>query len=479
MDKQRKIQLATDYYQLTVSNVYASEKQNKKAVFDMFTRKNPFDGGYTVFAGLEQVIEYINQFRFSKEDIDMLHKNHPEMTDYFLDYLKDFEFRGELYAMEEGSIFFPTEPIIRVKANLIEAQLVETTMLSIINHQSLIATKAARVTREAGNTSVLDFGIRRAHGVEAGLYGSRACMIGGCSGTSNVEAEYRWDLVSKGTISHAFVMSFESEIEAFRTFAKYDPNNLVLLADTYDTLGSGVPNAIKVFEEEKKAGRLKGAYGIRLDSGDLAYLSKQARKMFDEAGFTDAKISASSDLDEHIIANLKAQGACIDMWGVGTKMMTAYDCPALGAVYKLSQIETENKICPKMKISNDPIKVTNPGYKKVVRCYDKTTKKATADLIMLNDEVLDETKPLTIYHPIHTWKKRTLTNFTTKDMLKCIYKDGKQMYSSPSLKDIIEKAKEEKETFWPEYMRLVNPNEFHVDLSDKLYELKKEFLAKH
>ncbi len=481
MDKVRKLQLATDYYQLSVSNVYASMKgHNKVAIFDVFIRKNPFGGGYCVFSGLEEVIEYIKNLHFDMEDIQLLRKNHPELTEDFLNYLKNFKFSGEIYAMEEGEIFFPMEPILRVKADLIQAQLIETTILSVLNHQSLIATKASRVCYAAGDIPVLDFGLRRAHGHEAGLFGSKASIIGGCSGTSNVECEYRWEgIVSKGTISHSYIMSFDSELEAFRTYANYNPNNVILLVDTYDTLQSGVQNAIKVFSEQKKKGLLNGVHGIRLDSGDLAYLANKARKMLDEAGFESAIISASSDLDENIISNLKMQGAKIDLYGVGTKMMTGYDNPALGGVYKLSGIIKEKDIIPKMKISNDPIKITNPGYKKVVRCYDKNTNMAIADLILLEDEKIDSDKPLKIYHPMYTWKNRTISNFYTRELLKPIFVNGECVYSMEPLDKRREKCREEKNKFWTEYLRLVNPSEYHVDISDKLYEIKKGLLDKN
>ena len=478
MRRDRKLELATDYYQLSVSNVYLGENFHEKtAVFDVFTRRHPFSGGYSVFAGLEQVIDFINELHFDKEDIDLLRKNHPDLTDDFLDYLKDFRFTGEMYAMKEGEIFFPTEPLIRVKTNLIEAQIIETAILAMVNHQSLIATKASRIVSAAGKGHpVLDFGLRRAHGTEAGLYGARACIIGGCPGTSNVEAELSWDTVSKGTISHAYIMTFDNEIDAFRTYAKYNPNNIILLADTYDTLESGVKNAIQVFREEREAGRLKGNYGIRLDSGDLTYLSVAARKMMDDAGFPEATITASNDLDEYIINDLNNQGARIDNYGVGTKMITADGTSALGGVYKLSAFERDGKIIPKIKVSNDPIKITNPGYKKILRFSDNTSHIAIADLITLDDEVIDTNKPLTIYHPIHTWKKRTINNFSVRELLVPVFKNGKQVYKSPELSEIRDYHLMIKQSFWPEFLRLVNPSEYHVDISDKLYEIKKDIL---
>ena len=480
MNKERKLHLCTDYYQLSVSNIYMMNgSKDKTAVFDVFIRKNPFEGGYTVFAGLEQIIEYIETLRFSEEDIQMLKNNHPELVPEFLDYLRNFKFTGELYSLKEGEIFFPQEPIIRIKAPIIEAQILETAILAIINHQSLIATKASRVCRAAGKGMVLDFGTRRAHGTEAGLYGARACLIGGCAGTSNVEAEYLFDTISKGTMSHAYVMSYKDEFEAFCDFAKYNEDNVIILVDTYDTLGSGVPNAIRLFDKLKAEGRTKGIRGIRLDSGDMAYISKKARKMLDEAGHTDAIISASSDLDEYLINDLNNQGAKIDSWGVGTKMITAFDCAALGGVYKLSEYDSDGEKLPKMKFSDTPSKITNPSYKRIVRLRDKKSGIALADLIALNDEVIDENKPLTIFHPVFTYKKRTIENFYCEDLLECIYKDGKLCYDSPSVQEIAVYHKEKIATFWEENLRFVNPHEYHIDISDELYAMKHELMRSH
>lgn len=476
--KNRKLHLATDYYQMSMSNVYILENmQSSEAVFDVFIRKNPFSGGYTVFAGLEQVVDYLLNIHFEEEDILMLKKNHPEISDKYLDYLRNFKFTGSLSSVEEGCIVFPQEPLLRITAPLIEAQFIETTILSIINHQTLIATKASRVVDAAAGDGVMEFGLRRAHGTESGLYGARATIIGGCIGTSNVEAESFWDIPAKGTMSHSFVMSFDNELEAFRTFAKYNLNNLILLVDTYDTLNSGVVNAIKVFCELRDEDKLKkGHYGIRLDSGDLAYLSKEARIMLDEAGFADASITASSDLDEYLIQDLKLQGAKINMWGVGTKLITAYDNAALGGVYKLAQITKNGVKKDTIKISDAPEKVTNPGKKSIVRIYDKSTNKSLADIIILEGEKIDEAKPLTIFHPVYTWKKRTLENFYVKSLHKEIFKNGKLVYDIPDILSSKQKLKDEKETFWAAVLRLKNPYEYHVDLSDKLWNLKKELL---
>lgn len=479
--KERKLNLATDYYQLSVGNVYYQcGMEDNVGVFDVFIRKNPFEGGYTVFAGTEQIVEYIESLHFTDEDVELLRKNHPELCEEYLEFLRNFKFTGDIYAVAEGSIVFPQEPLVRVKAPMAQAHIVETALLAIVNHESLIATKASRVCAAAKGDSVLDFGMRRAHGTEAGLFAARAAMIGGCSGTSDVEAEYRFDCISKGTMSHAYVMSFESEYEAFEKFAQFNPDNVVLLLDTYDTLNSGLPNAIKLFEKLRDENKLNGIYGIRLDSGDLAYLSKEVRAAFDAHGLHKAVISASNDLDEYMIADLKAQGAKIDMWGVGTKMITAYDCPALGGVYKLSMlIDKDGNEHHKIKISDDPIKITNPGCKKIVRLISNKTNKALVDLITLDDEEIPEGKAIKVYHPLFTYKQRVLSDFHTQELLECIYKDGKLCYEPKSVKEIAEYHKKQRELFWEENLRFVKPDEYHVDLSDKLYDLKKELIVKH
>lgn len=473
MQFDRNLELATDLYQLTMANVYFNEgKDKEEAVFDLFIRKNPFNGGYTVAAGLEQVIDYIKNLKFDSEEVELLGKNHPEFTPEFLEYLKNFKFTGDIYALEEGTIFFPQEPIIRVKAPLIEAQIIETTLLAIINHQTLIATKASRIVDEAEGDTTMEFGLRRAHGTEAGYFGARAAMIGGFTGTSNVETETMLDQGAMGTMAHSYIQSFDTEEEAFETFCRYNPNNAVLLVDTYDTLAQGMPNAIKVFDKLKKEGVITGTYGIRIDSGDLAYLTREARRMLDDAGLTDAIICASSDLDEYLIKDLKLQGAKIDTWGIGTKLITAYDSPALGGVYKMSQIEEH----PRIKVSNDPGKITNPGFKKLIRIYGNN-EKALADLLLLENEDIDINQPLGIFHPLYPWKKRTLRDFHIKDLLVPIFVNGELVYESPSIKDMAEHLKSEKESIWPEYRRMTNPEEFHVDLSQELWDLKHNMLS--
>ena len=474
MQFDRKLQLATDLYQFTMGNVYVQDgKAKEEAVFDVFIRNNPFEGGYTVVAGLEQVIEYINGIRFTTEDTALLKKNHPEFSPDFLAYLENFKFEGEIFAIPEGSIIFPMEPIIRVKAPLIQAQIVETTILSIVNHQTLIATKASRIIEEARGDVVMEFGLRRAHGTEAGYYGARAAVIGGCAGTSVVETEAMLDRPSMGTMSHSFILSYDTELEAFEKYVKYNPDNATLLVDTYNTLEKGVPNAIKVFKKALSEGSITGHYGIRIDSGDLAYLSIEARKMLDEAGLEKAGIVASSDLDEHLIKDLKSQGAKINSWGVGTKLITAYDCPALGGVYKLAAIDGKSKL----KVSNDPEKITNPGYKKIFRVYGKSNGMALADLITLEDEKINEAEPLTIFHPVHTWKKRIITDYYVRELLVPVFIKGKCVYHSPKISEIQQHLKDEKDSLWPAFKRMVNPHVFHVDLSEKLWELKKQLLS--
>ena len=455
MQFNRKLQLATDLYQMSMGNVYFEDnKQDEVAVFDMFIRNNPFNGGYTVAAGLEQVIEYIEGLSFEEEDVKILKDNHPEFSDGFIDYLRHFKFTGDIDALPEGTIFFPYEPIIRVKAPLIQAQLVETTMLSIINHQTLIATKASRIVEEAKGDAVMEFGLRRAHGTEAGYFGARAAVIGGCAGTSVVETEQMLNRPAMGTMSHSFVLSYDTEKEAFEKFVQYNPDNAILLVDTYNTLEQGLPNAIAVFKKALAEKKITGKYGIRIDSGDLAYLTAEARKILDDAGLTNAVITASSDLDEYLIKDLKIQGAKIDSWGIGTKLITAYDCPALGGVYKLAEIDGK----PKIKISNDPWKITNPGCKKICRIYGKSNDMALADLLMLESEQIDPQEPLTIFHPMHTWKKRTITDYYIKEILVPVFRQGQRVYATPSIQEIQKHLEEENKNLWPAFKRMINPH---------------------
>ncbi len=398
--------LLTDLYELTMMQGYFKSHAAETVIFDAFYRKNPNDGGFAIAAGLEQVIDYIKNLRFSDDDISYLRSLHIFEED-FLEYLSNFRFSGDIYAIPEGTVVFPREPLIKVVAPIMEAQLVETAILTIINHQSLIATKAARVVYAAKGDSIMEFGLRRAQGPDAGVYGARAAMIGGCVGTSNVLTGQLFDVPVMGTHAHSWIMSFPDEYTAFRTYADLYPDSCCLLVDTYDTLKSGVPNAIRVFQEMRDAGIPLKKYGIRLDSGDLAYMSKQARKLLDAAGFKDAYIAASSDLDEYLIQSLKLQGCKISSWGVGTNLITSKDCPAFGGVYKLAAIKDEStgKFIPKIKLSENTEKITNPGDKTIYRIYDKNHGKIKADLIALAHETFDEAKDMIIFDPLATWKK--------------------------------------------------------------------------
>lgn len=476
----QNLTLLTDFYELTMMQGYFhSKEENTPVVFDIFFRSNPSGGGYSIAAGLEQVIEYIKNLNFSYEDVDYL-RSLNLFDETFLQYLSGFHFSGSIYAIPEGTVIFPREPLLKVIAPVMEAQLVETALLNIINHQSLIATKASRVVYAADGDGVMEFGLRRAQGPDAGLYGARAAMIGGCIGTSNVLAGRMFDVPVKGTHAHSWIMSFPDELTAFRAYAKLYPSACILLADTYDTLGSGVPNAIRVFQEMRDAGIPLTFYGIRLDSGDLAYISKKARKMLDDAGFPDAVISASNDLDEYLIDSLKIQGAAITSWGVGTNLITSKDCPSFGGVYKLAAIMDRHtgKFIPKIKLSENTEKVTNPGNKTIQRIYDKETGKIIADLICLVNEEFDEKNSLLLFDPIETWKKTHLApgTYTMRELLVPIFKNGECVYESPKVMDIREYCKKEQETLWDESRRLVNPHEIHVDLSNELWHMKAQLL---
>lgn len=470
--------LLTDFYELTMMQGYFNRPENETVVFDMFFRSNPGGAGYSIAAGLEQVIDYIKRLNFSYEDVDYLRSLHIFNED-FLSYLSGFHFSGDIYAIPEGTVVFPREPLVKVIAPIMEAQLVETALLNIINHQSLIATKTARVVQAAGGDGVLEFGLRRAQGPDAGLFGARAAMIAGCVGTSNVLAGRLYNVPVKGTHAHSWVMSFSDEYTAFKTYAELYPDAACLLVDTYDTLKSGIPNAIRVFDEMKKKHPNFKGYGIRLDSGDLAYLSKKARKMLDAAGHPDAFISASNDLDEYLIYDLKMQGATITSWGVGTNMITSKDCPSFGGVYKLAAIQgSDGKFIPKIKLSENSEKITNPGNKTIQRIYDIESGKMLADLITFADEVIDTTKDLLLFDPVESWKKTKLkaNTFTTKELLVPVFIKGECVYQSPSVMEIAEHCKKEKETLWPEVKRLFNPHKVYIDLSKDLYRVKQELL---
>ena len=471
----QNLTLLTDLYELTMMQGYfKNHDRNETVVFDAFYRNNPCGGGYSICAGLEQVIDYIKNLHFAPDDIEYLRSVGCFKED-FLEYLSNFKFTGDIYALPEGTVMFPREPMIKVIAPIMEAQLVETAILNIINHQSLIATKAARVCYAAKGDGIMEFGLRRAQGPDAGTYGARAAMIAGCVATSNVLAGKLFDVPVRGTHAHSWIMSFPDEYTAFKTYASIYPHACTLLVDTYDTIKSGIPNAIRVFTEMREAGVEFKSYGIRLDSGDLAYLSKKARKMLDAAGFPDAVISASNDLDEFLIDSLKAQGAAITSWGVGTNLITAKDNPSFGGVYKLAAIMgPDGEFIPKIKLSENSEKVTNPGNKIIYRVYEKDSGKIKADLICLADEVYDENDDLLLFDPLEPWKKTKLKGgtYTLRLLMEKIFEKGECVYTSPKVMDIRKYCLKEQDTLWEETKRFVNPHEVYVDLSKKLYDTK-------
>ena len=472
---ERNLTLLTDLYQLTMMNGYLKhDRKQETAVFDLFFRQNGMIT-YSLACGLEQVVSYVLNLRFGEEEIEYL-KGLNLFSDAFLEYLKNFKFTGDIYAVPEGTVVFPGEPILTVKAPIMQAQLIETAILNMMNFQTLIATKSAKICYEAKGNNVMEFGLRRAQAPDAGILGARAAVIGGCASTSNVLAGKMFDIPVSGTHAHSWVMNFKDEYTAFKAYADVYPDNCLLLVDTYDTLNQGIPNAIKVFDYLREKGF--EPKGIRLDSGDLAYLSKRARKMLDEAGYPNAKICASGDLDEYSINSLKNQGACIDIWGVGTRLITSADMPALGGVYKLSAIIGEDgSQTPKIKLSETTEKITNPGFKNICRVYDKKTGRAEADFICLRSEdAVDTSKPLVLTHPTERWKKTEYVDYEVRTLQVDVIKDGKLVYKLPTLSEIKEYTKKELETFWDEYKRLDKPHVYKVDLSDQLYELKRSML---
>ena len=475
----KNLTLLTDLYELTMMQGYYDKQDNPTVIFDVFYRSNPFSSGYAIAAGLEQVIEYVKNLNFSYDDVDYLRSLHIFSED-FLQYLSGYHFTGSIYAIPEGSLIFPKEPILKVVAPIMEAQLVETAILNILNHQCLIATKSSRIVYAAGDTGVMEFGLRRAQGPDAGLYGARAAVIAGCVGTSCVLTGKLFDVPVMGTHAHSWIMSFPDEYTAFKTYAKMYPNSCTLLVDTYDVLKSGVPNAIRVFEEMREEGIQLTHYGIRIDSGDLAYLSKEAYKMLAAAGFDDATISASSDLDEYLIDSLKTQDAKINSWGVGTNLITSKDNPAFGGVYKLAAVKDDgsSSFTPKIKLSENTEKVTNPGNKTVYRIYSKSTGKIKADLICLADEVFDPEETMIIFDPTDTWKKTKVLGGTyeLRELLIPVIREGKRVYTSPEVMDLRAYCQKEQNTLWDESRRLVNPQKVYVDLSQKLFDLKKNLL---
>ena len=468
-----------DFYELTMSQGYfATGYSDRIAYFDLFFRQCPDGGGFAIAAGLEQIIQYVQDLHFGPEDIEYL-RGRKMFSEEFLQYLADFKFTGDIWAVPEGTPIFPNEPIITVRAPAIQAQLVETYMLLCINHQSLIATKANRIVRAAEGRTVLEFGSRRAQGADAAILGARAAYIGGCHGTACTISDQLFGVKAGGTMAHAWVQMFDSEYEAFKAYAQMYPNNAVLLVDTYNTLKSGVPNAIRVFNEVlKPMGNTK--CGIRLDSGDMAYLTQQARKMLDEAGWTECSISVSNSLDEYIIRDILRQGAKIDMFGVGERLITAKSEPVFGGVYKLAAVEEpDGTIVPKIKISENVVKITNPHYKKLYRFYAKDTGKAIADYMTVYDEVVDDSKDMEIFDPEATWKTKRVFNFTAKELQVPIFKGGELVYKLPALEEIRTYCKEQVDTLWDEIKRFDNPQTYYVDLSQKLWDVKYGLLKRN
>ncbi|MCH4167523.1 MAG: nicotinate phosphoribosyltransferase [Megasphaera sp.] len=470
--------LLTDLYQLTMmQGLFFEGKHEQPCVFDRYYRDNPFKGGYSVVAGLEHLIDYVHHIHFNDEDLAYL-KSTGIFQDSFLDYLKGVRFTGDIYAMPEGTVAFPQEVLLRVETKKDESLLLETCMSMIMNHESLIATKARRVRTVSGKDALMEFGLRRAQGESAGVYGARSAMIGGFNGTSNVLAGAKFHIPVLGTMAHSWIMSFPTELDAFRAYARQYPNNMILLADTYNTLKQGVPDAITIFREMKAAGTLPKSYGIRLDSGDLAYLSKEAHKMFEAAGFGDAVIAASNDLDENLIAELKLQGCVINSWGVGTNLITAKDSPSLGGVFKLVGQYDGQTFVPKIKMSDNAEKISNPGRKNVLRIYDKTTGKMKADIIILEGETIDPAQDLHLSSDKAPWRSRVIKGgtYTVRTMLVPIFHRGELVYQMPSLQDIMAYANTEIQSLWPEYLRLVNPEEMWVQRSSKLSALREQIL---
>mgnify|MGYP002547228581 CR=1 FL=1 len=468
-----------DFYELTMGNGYFERGyKDRICYFDVFFRQCPDGGGFAIAAGLEQIVRYIRDLHFDPEDIEYLRGRNLFCED-FLQYLANFRFTGDIWAVPEGTPIFPKEPIITVRAPAIEAQLIETFLLLSINHQSLIATKANRVVRAAEGRTVLEFGSRRAQGADAAILGARAAYIGGCNGTACTISDQLYGVYAGGTMAHAWVQMFDSEYEAFKAYCEIYPTNAVLLVDTYNTLHSGVPNAIKAFNEVLKPMGITKC-GIRLDSGDMAYLTQQARKMLDEAGWTECQISASNSLDEYIIQDLLLQGAKIDVFGVGERMITARSEPVFGGVYKLAAVEDgDGKIIPKIKVSENLDKITIPHFKKTYRIFDNATGKAEADYITVWDETVDESAPLELFDPRATWKRKTLENYRAVPLLRTIYRGGQLVYRRPGLQEIQRYCEAQVETLWDSVKRFENPHNYYVDLSQKLYDIKQELLTKN
>lgn len=472
MIEKLNLTMLTDFYEITMANGYHSSGMTDDiAYFDMFFRKIPDGGGYAIFAGLEQVIEYLKGLKFTDEDIEYL-RSKKLFNEEFLEYLANFEFKCDVWAVPEGSIVFPHEPLITVRGPVMQAQFVETMILLLINHQSLIATKASRIVRSAAGRPVMEFGTRRAHSTAAAIYGARASYIGGCAGTACTVADRDFGIPALGTMAHSWVQMYDDEYEAFKKYAEIYPTNCTLLVDTYDVLKSGVPTAIKVFKEMKPA-----KMGIRIDSGDIAYLTKKARKMLDDAGLQDCTIVVSNSLDEYIIRDVILEGACIDSFGVGERLVTASSQPVFGGVYKLSALEKDGKMIPKIKVSENVEKITNPGFKSLYRLYDKDTDRALADVITLDSEVIPEEDGYEIFDPSAVWKRKKVDNFYAKNLRIQIFDKGECIYNSPSIQEIKDYCKKELDSMWDEMKRFENPQTYYVDLSYDLWKLKNDMLS--
>lgn len=476
MNIKQNFTMLCDFYQLTMGNGYFKTKHaNRIAYFDVFFRRIPDNGGYVVCAGLEQVIDYIENLHFADDDIEYL-RTKKIFSEDFLEYLRNFRFEGDIYAIPEGTPVFPYEPLVTVRAQAIQAQLVETMLLLLINHQSLIATKASRIVRAAKGRAISEFGSRRAQGTAGAILGARAAYIGGCAGTACTITDKLFGVPATGTMAHSWVQMFDSELEAFEEYCRTYPNGAILLVDTYNVLKSGVPNAIRAFDNVLKPLGTR-PLGIRLDSGDIAYLSIEARKMLDKAGYPDCKIVASNSLDEYIISDLIEQGAKIDSFGVGERLITASSEPVFGGVYKLAAVEDNGIITPKIKISENVVKITNPHYKKVYRIFDKETGKAEADLICVHDETIDESKPLELFDPDFTWKRKKIENYTIKELQVPVFKNGKRVYNPPNIEDIKKYCAKQLSTLWESVLRFENPHKYYIDLSQKLWNIKQELLS--
>ena len=469
--------LLCDFYELTMANGYfLSGKGNEIAYFDVFFRKIPDGGGFAIAAGLEQIIDYIKNLKFTDEDIDFLRSKNI-FNDKFLEYLRSFNFTGDIWAVPEGTPIFPNEPIITVRAPAIQAQFIETYVLLCINHQSLIATKANRIVRAAQGRAVAEFGSRRAQGADGAMLGARAAYIGGCGSTACTISDREFGVPASGTMAHSWVQMFDNEYDAFRTYCEVYPNNATLLIDTYDVIGSGLPNAIRAFKEVLLPKGIK-SFGVRLDSGDITYLTKKIRKILDEAGLPQCRIIVSNSLDEIIIRDIIHQGAQVDAFGGGERLITAKSDPVFGGVYKLvAKEDTDGNIIPKIKISENAIKITNPHFKKLYRIYDKDSNEAVADMLCVHDETIDDSQPLEIFDPDNTWKRKTLTNFYAKEMLVQVFKDGECVYECPKLSEIRDYCTDRVAHLWDEVKRFENPHKFYVDLSSKLWDIKMKLLS--